>query len=49
MLTAADFTAAATEVTAMIALSIAGGMAIYGGIKGVRVGLAMFGRLISGK
>lgn len=49
MLTAAHFTSAATEVTAMIALAIGGGMAIYGSIKGVKVGLAMFGRLIGGR
>ncbi len=49
MLTAQNFTDAATEITAMLALAITGGIAIYGSIKGVKVGLAMFGRLIGGK
>ncbi|MDR2551324.1 MAG: hypothetical protein LBD10_14105 [Desulfobulbus sp.] len=49
MLNAAQFTAAATEVTAMVALAITGGMGIYGSIKGVQVGLSMFSRLISGR
>lgn len=48
MLTADNFTAAASSVTSMIALAITGGMGIYGSLKGVQVGLAMFGRLISG-
>lgn len=49
MLTAAMFTDATTEVTAMIGLAIAGGMGIYGSIKGVQVGLSMFSRLIAGR
>lgn len=49
MLTAAMFTAAATEVTTMVGLAIAGGMGIYGSIKGVQVGLSMFSKLISGR
>lgn len=49
MLTAAMFTTASTEITSMIALAITGGMGIYGGIKGVQVGLSMFGRLLSGR
>ncbi len=49
MLSADDFTSATTAVTSTIALAIAGGMGIYGSIKGVHVGLAMFGRLISGR
>jgi hypothetical protein len=49
MLTADQFTAAATEVTAMVGLAITGGMGIYGSIKGVQVGLQMFSRLISGR
>ncbi|MGL1931363.1 MAG: hypothetical protein OCC45_06335 [Desulfotalea sp.] len=48
MLSATDFATAAAEATAMIALAITGGMGIYGGIKGVQVGLKMFSRLISG-
>lgn len=49
MLTAEMFTTASTEVTSMIALAIAGGMGIYGSIKGVKVGLQMFSGLISGR
>lgn len=49
MLTSAMFTAAATGVTEMMTLAIAGGMGIFGAIKGVQVGLAMFSRLISGR
>lgn len=49
MLTAAMFTSATTEVTTMIGLAIAGGMGIYGSIKGVQVGLSMFSRLIAGR
>lgn len=49
MLTAQMFTDASTEVTTMIALAIAGGMGIFGSIKGVQVGLHMFSRLISGR
>ncbi len=49
MLTATMFTTAATGVTDQIALAIAGGMGIFGAIKGVQVGLAMFSKLISGR
>jgi len=48
MLTQAQFDTAAAEATSMIGLAITGGMGIFGGIKGVQVGLRVFSRLISG-
>lgn len=49
MLTQTQFDSAATEATNMIGLAITGGMGVYGGIKGVHVGLQVFSRLISGR
>lgn len=48
MLTAAMISTASAEITTMIGIAIAGGMGIYGAVKGVSVGLRMFSKLTSG-
>jgi len=48
MLDATMIATAAAEITTMIGIAIAGGMGIYGAVKGVNVGLRIFSRLTSG-
>lgn len=48
MLDATMIATAAAEITTMIGIAVAGGMGIFGAVKGLNVGLRVFSRLTNG-